>query len=162
VLHRRPVADRHAGRRDRPPRQRRQAERRSVQPARDRLRHRADHPVLADRGAGRVRLPVPADLRQHGKPEHDQPAGAGGPPAGAFADGGWYRTGDIGRLTADGYLYILDRARDMIISGGENIYPAEVEAVLVRHPAVADAAVLGRPDPTWGEAVHAVVIPVSG
>jgi len=82
--------------------------------------------------------------------------------AAAFAEGGWYRTGDIGKLTADGYLYILDRARDMIISGGENIYPAEVEAVLARHPAVADVAVLGRPDPTWGEAVHAVIIPVPG
>jgi len=77
----------------------------------------------------------------------------------AFAEGGWYRTGDIASLTADGYLYILDRANDMIISGGENIYPAEVEAVLARHPAVADVAVLGRPDPTWGEAVHAVIIP---
>jgi len=82
--------------------------------------------------------------------------------AAAFAEGGWYRTGDIGKLTADGYLYILDRAKDMIISGGENIYPAEVEAVLARHPAVADVAVLGRPDPTWGEAVHAVIIPVPG
>jgi len=82
-----------------------------------------------------------------------------GATAAAFAEGGWYRTGDIGTLTADGYLYILDRAKDMIISGGENIYPAEVEAVLARHPAVADVAVLGRPDPTWGEAVHAVVIP---
>jgi acyl-CoA synthetase (AMP-forming)/AMP-acid ligase II len=82
--------------------------------------------------------------------------------AAAFAAGGWYRTGDIGTLTADGYLYILDRAKDMIISGGENIYPAEVEAVLARHPAVADVAVLGRQDPTWGEAVHAVIIPASG
>jgi acyl-CoA synthetase (AMP-forming)/AMP-acid ligase II len=81
--------------------------------------------------------------------------------AAAFAEGGWYRTGDIGTLTADGYLYILDRAKDMIISGGENIYPAEVEAVLARHPAVADVAVLGREDPTWGEAVHAVIIPAS-
>jgi acyl-CoA synthetase (AMP-forming)/AMP-acid ligase II len=80
----------------------------------------------------------------------------------AFAEGGWYRTGDIASLTADGYLYILDRVNDMIISGGENIYPAEVEAVLARHPAVADVAVLGRPDPTWGEAVHAVIIPVAG
>ena len=82
--------------------------------------------------------------------------------AAAFAEGGWYRTGDIAKLTADGYLYILDRAKDMIISGGENIYPAEVEAVLARHPAVADVAVLGRPDPTWGEAVHAVIIPAAG
>ena len=79
--------------------------------------------------------------------------------AAAFAPGGWYRTGDIGRLTADGYLYIMDRAKDMIISGGENIYPAEVEAVLAGHPAVAEVAVVGRPDPVWGEAVHAVVIP---
>jgi acyl-CoA synthetase (AMP-forming)/AMP-acid ligase II len=82
--------------------------------------------------------------------------------AAGFADGGWYRTGDIASVTEDGYLYILDRAKDMIISGGENIYPAEVEAVLARHPAVADVAVLGRPDPTWGEAVHAVIIPAAG
>ena len=82
--------------------------------------------------------------------------------AAAFADGGWYRTGDIASLTADGYLHILDRAKDMIISGGENIYPAEVEAVLADHPAVADVAVVGRPDPTWGEAVHAVIIPADG
>jgi acyl-CoA synthetase (AMP-forming)/AMP-acid ligase II len=80
----------------------------------------------------------------------------------AFAEGGWYRTGDIARLTADGYLYILDRAKDMIISGGENIYPAEVEAVLARHPAVTEAAVVGVPDRTWGEAVHAVIIPAPG
>ena len=77
--------------------------------------------------------------------------------AAAFTPDGWYRTGDIGKLTADGYLYLLDRARDMIISGGENIYPVEVEAVLARHPAVAEIAVIGRPDPTWGEAVHAVI-----
>jgi acyl-CoA synthetase (AMP-forming)/AMP-acid ligase II len=82
--------------------------------------------------------------------------------AAAFADGGWYRTGDIARLTADGYLYILDRAKDMIISGGENIYPAEVEAVLAGHPAVADVAVVGRPDATWGEAVHAMIILAAG
>jgi len=81
--------------------------------------------------------------------------------AAAFAPGGWYRTGDIGRLTPDGYLYIMDRAKDMIISGGENIYPAEVEAVLAEHPAVAEVAVVGRPDPVWGEAVHAVIIPAA-
>jgi acyl-CoA synthetase (AMP-forming)/AMP-acid ligase II len=80
----------------------------------------------------------------------------------AFTDGGWYKTGDIARLTPDGYLYILDRAKDMIISGGENIYPVEVEAVLARHPAVAEVAVIGVPDPTWGEAVHAVITPAAG
>jgi acyl-CoA synthetase (AMP-forming)/AMP-acid ligase II len=82
--------------------------------------------------------------------------------AAAFVPGGWYRTGDICRLTPDGYLYILDRAKDMIISGGENIYPAEVESVLARHPEVAEVAVIGRPDATWGEAVHAVIIPAAG
>ncbi len=82
--------------------------------------------------------------------------------AAAFAEDGWYRTGDIASLSPDGYLYLRDRAKDMIISGGENIYPAEVEAVLARHPAVAEAAVVGRPDPAWGEAVHAVIIPVAG
>jgi acyl-CoA synthetase (AMP-forming)/AMP-acid ligase II len=82
--------------------------------------------------------------------------------AAAFADGDWYRTGDIASLTEDGYIYILDRAKDMIISGGENIYPAEVEAVLAEHPGVADVAVIGRPDPRWGEAVHAVVIAADG
>ncbi|MEU5876019.1 AMP-binding protein [Spirillospora sp. NPDC047279] len=80
----------------------------------------------------------------------------------AFTDDGWYRTGDVGRLTADRYLSILDRAKDMVISGGENIYPAEVEAVLADHPAVAEVAVIGVPDPKWGEAVHAVIIPVAG
>ena len=70
--------------------------------------------------------------------------------AAAFTADGWYRTGDIGRLTADGYLYILDRATDMVISGGENIYPAEVEAVLARHPAVAEVAVIGRARPGLG------------
>lgn len=70
---------------------------------------------------------------------------------------GWYRTGDGGRLDAEGYLYMTDRIRDMIISGGENIYPAEVEAVLRRHPAVQDVAVIGVPDARWGERVIAVV-----
>ena len=82
--------------------------------------------------------------------------------AAAFTSDGWYRTGDIGTLTADGYLYILDRAKDMLISGGENIYPVEVEAVLARHPSIAEVAVIGRPDPVWGEAVHAVVRTADG
>ncbi len=77
--------------------------------------------------------------------------------AAAFTSDGWYRTGDVGSLTPDRYLYILDRARDMVITGGENVYPAEVEAVLAGHPAVAEVAVIGRPDPVWGEAVHAVI-----
>jgi long-chain acyl-CoA synthetase len=71
---------------------------------------------------------------------------------------GWFHTGDAGTMDADGFIYIKDRIKDMIISGGENIYPAEVEAVLAGHPNVADVAVIGIPDDTWGETVKAVVI----
>ncbi|CAN5910212.1 fatty acid--CoA ligase [soil metagenome] len=78
-------------------------------------------------------------------------------PEGRNANGGWFRSGDGGYL-ANGYLYIHDRIKDMIVSGGENIYPAEVENVLMRHPAVADGAVIGVPDATWGEAVKACVV----
>jgi long-chain acyl-CoA synthetase len=72
--------------------------------------------------------------------------------------GEWFHTGDAGYLDADGYIYIYDRVKDMIISGGENIYPAEVENALFGHPAVADVAVIGIPDETWGEAVKAMVV----
>ncbi|CAN5496073.1 fatty acid--CoA ligase [soil metagenome] len=78
-------------------------------------------------------------------------------PEGRNANGGWFRSGDGGYLE-NGYLYINDRIKDMILSGGENIYPAEVENVLMRHPAVADGAVIGVPDATWGEAVKACVV----
>ena len=71
---------------------------------------------------------------------------------------GWLRTGDAGYLDRDGYLYIHDRIKDMIISGGENIYPAEVESAICDHPDVAEAAVIGVPDDTWGEAVKAIVV----
>jgi acyl-CoA synthetase (AMP-forming)/AMP-acid ligase II len=71
---------------------------------------------------------------------------------------GWLHTGDGGRMHAEGYLFIVDRIKDMIISGGENIYSAEVEAALRGHPAVSQAAVIGVPDARWGEAVHAVVV----
>ena len=78
-------------------------------------------------------------------------------PAQAVRDG-WFHTGDAGYLDRDGYLYIYDRVKDMIVSGGENIYPAEVENALFGHPAVADVAVIGVPDERWGEAVKAVVV----
>jgi fatty-acyl-CoA synthase len=71
---------------------------------------------------------------------------------------GWLYTGDMARQDADGYLYIVDRSKDMIISGGFNVYPREVEDVLSQHPAVASAAVVGVPDPKWGEAVRAQVV----
>jgi long-chain acyl-CoA synthetase len=70
---------------------------------------------------------------------------------------GWYRSGDVGYADADGYLYVVDRLKDMIITGGENVYSIEVEGVLAEHEAVVEAAVFGVPDARWGEAVHAVV-----
>jgi acyl-CoA synthetase (AMP-forming)/AMP-acid ligase II len=76
--------------------------------------------------------------------------------------GNWLRSGDAGYLDEDGYLYLYDRVKDMIVSGGENVYPAEIESVLCAHPAVADAAVIGVPDEKWGEAVKAVLVAAPG
>lgn len=76
--------------------------------------------------------------------------------------GHWLRTGDVGRLDAQGYLYLVDRLSDMIISGGMNVYSVEVEAALSTHPAVAQAAVVGLPHDDWGESVHALVVPTAG
>lgn len=75
---------------------------------------------------------------------------------------GWYRTGDIGLRDADGYFWVRDRKKNMIISGGENIYPAEIERVLLQHPDVSECAVIGRPDPRWDEVPVAYVIRRSG
>ena len=75
---------------------------------------------------------------------------------------GFYRTGDAGTIDADGYITIVDRLNDVVITGGENVFPAEVETVLAQHPAVADIAVIGIPDDTWGETVHAVVVAAPG
>ena len=73
-------------------------------------------------------------------------------------DGSWLLTGDMGAMDADGYLSIMDRRKDMVISGGVNIYPREVEEVLLRHVSVAEAAVVGLPDPQWGERLAAVIV----
>jgi acyl-CoA synthetase (AMP-forming)/AMP-acid ligase II len=81
--------------------------------------------------------------------------------AAAFTDG-WYRTGDVGHLDDDGYLHLVGRVTDVIISGGVNIYPAEIEDVLMMHPGILDCAVVGTPDPKWGEVVSAFVVPRKG
>jgi fatty-acyl-CoA synthase len=70
---------------------------------------------------------------------------------------GWFHTGDVGYLDEDGFLFIADRVKDMVITGGENVYPAEVESVLYEHPSIAEVAIIGVPDERWGEAVVAVV-----
>lgn len=75
---------------------------------------------------------------------------------------GWYHTGDAGYLDDDGYLYLRARVKDMIVSGAENVYPAEVESALHGHPLISDVAVIGVPDETWGESVKAIVVPVAG
>jgi long-chain acyl-CoA synthetase len=77
----------------------------------------------------------------------------------AITPDGWFRTGDAGFLDEEGFVFLHDRVKDMIVSGGENVYPAEVENVLAKHPAVADVAVIGVPDEKWGEAVKAIVVP---
>jgi acyl-CoA synthetase (AMP-forming)/AMP-acid ligase II len=82
--------------------------------------------------------------------------------AAVLSEDGWLRTGDVAIADEDGFLYIRDRIKDVIISGGENIYPAEVEDVLHQHPAVADCAVIGVPDEKWGEVGRAIVVAETG
>lgn len=78
-----------------------------------------------------------------------------------FRADGWYRSGDMGHVEG-GFIYLTDRLNDMVVSGGENIYPAEVERILLEHEAVDEAVAFGIPDPRWGEAVHAVIVPAPG
>ncbi|GID30771.1 acyl-CoA synthetase [Paractinoplanes brasiliensis] len=82
--------------------------------------------------------------------------------AGAFADGGWFRSGDVAVVDDEGHFHIVDRLKDMYVSGGENVYPAEVEAAVFEHPDVAEVAVVGVPDDRWGEVGRAFVVPVAG
>jgi acyl-CoA synthetase (AMP-forming)/AMP-acid ligase II len=79
----------------------------------------------------------------------------------AFRDG-WYHTGDAGYLDDAGYLFLVDRVKDMIVTGGENVYSVEVENAISTHPDVAQVAVIGIPSEKWGEAVHAIVVPRDG
>lgn len=139
------------------------------------------NPIDGPRKVGTVGLPLPGiELRLADESGADvAPGGEGevlvrGPQvfsrywnrpeatAAAFHDGGWFRTGDLGRLDADGYLSITGRIKELIITGGMNVYPREVELALERHPAVAAAAVAGLPSPRWGEQVTAWVVPEPG
>jgi fatty-acyl-CoA synthase len=94
-----------------------------------------------------VRAPL-VMLGYHNKPEQTAEA----------TEGGWLHTGDIGRLDEDGFLYIVDRKKDMIVTGGFNVFPREVEDVLSAQPEVAQVAVVGVPDDRWGESVKAVIM----
>ena len=82
--------------------------------------------------------------------------------AAAFAEDGWLRTGDIGHQDPEGFLFLLDRHKDMVISGGENVYPAEIEAVLADYAAALEVAVIGVPSEKWGETTKAIVVPRPG
>ena len=99
-------------------------------------------------------LPSRTSNHAHPEPNRDTPAAG----VKALVGGGWYKSGDVAWADEDGYLFIVDRAKDMIISGGENIYTTEVENAVFRHPAVLEVAVFGIPHETYGETVHAEVV----
>ena len=109
---------------------------------------------VAPREVGEVAVRGAGVMRGYWK----QPAAT----AAAIDGDGWYRTGDAGWLDGDGDLFIYDRVKDMIVSGGENVYPAEVENAIDGHPDVAEVAVIGVPDERWGEAVKAIIVPKQG
>jgi fatty-acyl-CoA synthase len=131
--------------------------------------------ALIDARAGSAGLPMPSVLtRIVDDHDRDCPPGVAGElllkgdnvflgywrrpeeTARAFTEDGWFRTGDIARSDAQGYHWLVDRKKDMFISGGENVYPAEIEAALADHPAIIECAVVGLPDPRWGEVGHLV------
>jgi long-chain acyl-CoA synthetase len=80
----------------------------------------------------------------------------------AVLENGWYYSGDVAHMDDEGFLFIVDRLKDMIISGGENVYSAEVENVISLLPGVAEVAVIGIPDAQWGETIHAIIVPRAG
>ncbi|MGB9302976.1 MAG: long-chain fatty acid--CoA ligase [Mycobacterium sp.] len=114
---------------------------------------RSDDGVISERGEGEVVIKSDILLKEYwNRPDATR---------GAF-DNGWFRTGDIGEIDDEGYLYIKDRLKDMIISGGENIYPAEIESVIIGIPGVSEVAVIGLADEKWGEIACAIVVADQG
>ena len=116
------------------------------------LDHDGNH--LPAREVGEVAIDSPTNMKEYWRKPEETAATLG-------ADN-WLRTGDAGYVDADGYLFIYDRVKDMIITGGENVYPAEVENAIFGHPEVADVAVIGVPSEQWGEEVKAIVVPKPG
>ena len=126
------------------------------------------NPHDAERRAGTVGLPLPGvELRLEGEPAEIQVRGPNvfsgywqrpDANADAFTDDGWFRTGDLGAVDDDGYVSIVGRAKELIISGGYNVYPREIEDVLRTRPEIEDVAVVGEPDPEWGERVEAYAV----
>ena len=113
------------------------------------VRVRSDDGVISEQGVGEVVIKSDILLKEYwNRPDATR---------GAF-DNGWFRTGDIGEIDDEGYLYIKDRLKDMIISGGENIYPAEIESVIIGIPGVSEVAVIGLADEKWGEIACAIVV----
>lgn len=114
----------------------------------------ADGKRLAANESGEIATRSAANMKGYWRKDDATAATIGGD--------GWLRTGDAGYIDEDGYVYIQDRIKDMIITGGENVYPAEVENAVHGHPHVAEVAVIGVPDATWGESVKAIVVPKPG
>lgn len=114
----------------------------------------ADGHVLGPGETGEIEVRSPSNMQGYWQQAEATRA--------VLSDDGWLRTGDAGMIDDEGYVFIRDRIKDMIISGAENIYPAEVESAIYGHPDVADVAVIGVPDAKWGEAVKAVVVPATG
>jgi acyl-CoA synthetase (AMP-forming)/AMP-acid ligase II len=119
-----------------------------------RIMHPEKNEVLPPRAVGEICIRSPTTMTGYWKREAET--------ARTITEGGWVRTGDAGMMDEDGYVYISDRVKDMIVSGGENIYPAEVESAMYGHPHIAEVAVIAVPDDKWGEAVKAIVVPQPG
>ena len=113
------------------------------------IRVRSDDGLISEHGEGEVVIKSDILLKEYwNRPDATR----------AAFDGGWFRTGDVGEIDAEGYLYIKDRLKDMIISGGENVYPAEIESVIIGLPGVNEVAVIGLADEKWGEIACAIVV----